>query len=149
MPKHQFHHGMIDASLKAAEAIRDSKLAPELKRHGFTPASMRQQANTLAELHTRVQMAKDDLASAIAALQTEAKDFAQRWSTYSNLVRGLTSDVALRNEHGVGTPGRRKGPAVHRAPRIAKAAPVNGAENESQAVPSTTNGNGAARYGTA
>jgi hypothetical protein len=111
---------MIDDANEAAEALAASSLAAELKRHGFSSSSMRQSAKRLTTLRTRIELAKARLTTALADLHKEGEHFAKRWSKYCNLVRGLTSDVALRNEHGVSTPGRRKTSSLHRGPRLAK-----------------------------
>jgi hypothetical protein len=120
MTRTHFRQNMIDDANKTAEALSDSELADELKRHRFTAASMRKAARRLTMLHTRADVAKGHWVSALAALQAEAHVFAQLWSKFSNLVRGLTPDPALRNELGVSSPGRRKTSSLHRGPRLAK-----------------------------
>jgi hypothetical protein len=123
---------MIDRANQAAEALTDSELADELGRHRFTAASMRRDARRLTSLHTRVQSAKGRLTSALAALRGARRTFGKRWSTYCNFVRGLTANEALRNEHGVSTPGRRKTSSLQRRPRLAKTHADTHATNDVQ-----------------
>ena len=141
MRKKPFHQGMIDDANKAAQALLDSALADELKRQRFTAARMRQAAKRLTHLRTRVELMKAHWASALADLHNAADTFAKQWSRYCNLVRGLTSDVALRNEHGVSTPGRRKTSSLHRGPRLAKTSAQTRATND-VAMPAPTSGSG-------
>ena len=95
-------------------------------------------------LRTRIELARARLATALAELHKEGESFAKRWSKYCNLVRGLTSDDALRNEHGVSTPGRRKTSSLHRGPRLAKTTAQTLPTNDVRASPAS----GVGRTGT-
>ncbi len=106
---------MISDALRAAEKLGSSPLAKALKANGVTPASMTKAAEKLQELVTRAAVAKAAFAEAIAELAKGSKEFATMWSSYSSLVRALTTDVAVRAAHGVASPGRAKGPRFHRA----------------------------------
>jgi hypothetical protein len=87
---------------------------------------MSKSADELQALHTQLQMAKAAVAMASSALQTKGLAFAEVWASYSNSVRALTKDSALRAKHGVKSPGYLKGPAFHRAPKGAKPTTGNG-----------------------
>lgn len=135
MTRKLIKQSMIDDANEAAEILANSALAAELKRHRFTAATMRQYAKRLTMLRTRAQIAKGKWISANAALEAEAQAFAKWWSKYCNLVRGLTADVALRNEHGVSTPGLRKTSSLHRGPRLVKTSANTNAKNDASSTP--------------
>ena len=97
--------------------MRDSPLASKLKAIGFHPASMQQEAEELSALQTRVVSARNAAVQATSELRARAGEFATKYASYCNLVRGLTMDPGLRRKHGVKSPGLRKGPLFHRAPR--------------------------------
>lgn len=77
-----------------------------LKANGFTSATMAKEAKELSDLRTQVQAAKSALVQASAALGARSEEFATLWASYSNLVRALTTDVALRRKHGAEEPRR-------------------------------------------
>ncbi len=106
---------MISDALAPAERLGSSSLAKDLEAQGMTPASMTAAAEKLQELRTRADVAKSAFAEAIAELAKVTKEFVTMWASYSNLIRGLTTDVALRAAHGGSTPGRTKRPRFHRA----------------------------------
>jgi hypothetical protein len=95
---------------------------------------MAKEVKDLSALRTQVRAAKAALAQATAALGARSEEFAKVWASYSNLVRALTTDEALRSKHGVKSPGSRKGPMFRRAKRVgtavapaaAASTPVNG-----------------------
>jgi hypothetical protein len=120
---YKFRKSMVSDALKAADALGSSPVASKLKPHGYTPASMTTDARELTELHIRVLAAKAALVQASAALSARGGEFAQKWASFSNLVRGLTSDEALRNALGVQSPGTRKGPLFRRGPRAKEPEP--------------------------
>ena len=128
---------MIADARKAAEMLGSVALAKKIAAHGFTPASMGAQAKKLSELHTQVQIAKDALARAVADLASAAREFATMWATYSNLVRALTTDVALRQSLGVNSLGFSKKPRFHRASRSAPATPPEPQPTNGAGVPHT------------
>lgn len=112
-----FRMSMVSSALLAEEAMRDTPIAAKLKANGFTPATMAKEAQALSALRTQVQTAKAALVQASAALGARSEEFAKVWASYSNLVRALTTDAALRGKHGVKSPGVRKGPMFKRGKR--------------------------------
>jgi hypothetical protein len=122
----KFRKPMVTAALVASDALGSSPLASKLKPHGYTPASMATEAEELSQLHVQVQAAKAALAQASAALSARAEEFAQKWASFSSLVRGMTSDEALRGALGVKTPSVRKSPFFRRGPRKPKSGVVTG-----------------------
>jgi hypothetical protein len=112
-----FRMSMVTSAQLAAESMRDTPIASKLKANGFTHATMAKEANELSALRTQVQAAKAALVQASAALGARSEEFAAVWASYSNLVRALTTDEALRRKHGVKSPGVRKGPMFRRATR--------------------------------
>jgi hypothetical protein len=123
---------MIADAQKASTAMQSSAFAAKLAANGFTPATMAQEASALTDLHQKAQAAHSAWLQASAALQARAQEFDQLWSSYCNIVRGVTSDTTARKTHGVGSPGVHKGPSFKRGPRkkaanATPAAPVNGA----------------------
>jgi len=120
--KSQFRSEMIVDAQKAATAIKTSTIAKQLKANGFTTATMVQAASDLTDLHAAAEAARSAWLTASAALQTKAQEFELTWSSYCNIVRGVTSNATIRKAHGVPSPGIRKGPAFRRGPRKAAAA---------------------------
>ena len=113
----KFRPSMITLALQAAEAMRDSPLASKLKANGFHAASMQKEAAALSDLHTQAVAARNAAVQATANLSQRAEEFATKYASYCNLVRGLTTDSGLRRKHGVKSPGLRKGPLFRRGPR--------------------------------
>ncbi len=121
--KNAFRMSMVASAQLAEDAMRDTPIASKLKANGFTPATMAKEAQALSTLRTQVQSAKAALVQASAALGARSEEFARMWASYSNLVRALTTDEALRRKHGVKSPGVRKGPMFKRGKR-ASGSPV-------------------------
>ena len=117
--KSQFRSGMIVDAQKAATAMQSSPIAKQLKANGFTTATMAQAASDLTDLHAKAEAARSAWLTASAALQAKAQEFELTWSSYCNIVRGITSDETTRKAHGVSSPGVRKGPSFKRGPRKA------------------------------
>src|SRR6266567_7372562 len=101
MKKYVFRMSMVTSAQLAEQSMRDTPIASKLKANGFTPATMAKEASELSALHTEVQAAKTALVQASAALGARSEKFATLWASYSNLVRALTTDEALRRKHGV------------------------------------------------
>ncbi len=134
----KFSQTMITDARKAAEMLETVPFAAQIEAHGMTPASMTAQAEKLSQAHTQVQLAKDALRRAVADLANAAKEFAAMWATYSNVVRALTTDVALRQSLGVKSlGGSSKKPRRHRASRTAPATPPEPQPTNGTAVPHT------------
>ena len=117
--KNHFSSSMIADAQKASTAMQSSAVAKQLAANGFTPATMAQEASELSDLHAKAEAAHSAWLLASAALQARAQEFDQTWSSYCNIVRGVTSDTTTRTAHGVGSPGIRKGPSFKRGPRKA------------------------------
>ena len=117
MHSSKFRPEMITLALQAAEAMRASPLASKLKANGLHPAIMQTEAEALSALRTAAVVAKNAAVQATADLSARAEEFATRYASYCNLVRGLTTDPGLRRTHGVKSPGVRKGPMFRRGPR--------------------------------
>jgi hypothetical protein len=115
--KNAFRSDMIVDAQKAATAMASSPIAKQLKNNGFTAATMAQAASNLTDLHDKAQAAKSAWLQASAALSTAAESFDQTWSSYCNIVRGVTPNETVRKAHGVPSPGVRKGPTFRRGPR--------------------------------
>jgi hypothetical protein len=116
----KFRMSMISDANKAAAAMPTSSIAAPLQQNGFTAAAMAQAASDLTALHSKASAAHGAWLQASAALAAKAETFDQTWSSYSNIVRGLTTDETTRKTLGVASPGIRKTPAVKRGPRKAK-----------------------------
>ncbi|MGD0529412.1 MAG: hypothetical protein ABSE49_30015 [Polyangiaceae bacterium] len=114
-----FRSSMITDAQKASTAMQTSSIAKQLKSNGFTSATMAKAASDLTDLHAKAEAARSAWLQASAALQTEAQAFDQTWSSYCNIVRGITPDTTVRKAHGVPSPGQRKGPSFKRGPRKA------------------------------
>lgn len=114
----KFRPEMITLLRQAAEAMRDSPLASDLKLHGLDPATMETHAERLSDLRTRAIAARNAAVEATAHLGGYASETAATYARYCHLVRGLTSDPGLRRAHGVKSPGVRKGPMFRRGPRV-------------------------------
>jgi hypothetical protein len=127
--KNQFRSDMVTDAQKAATAMQTSTIAKQLKANGFTAATMTQAASGLTDLHAKAEAARSAWLTASAALQTAAEQFELTWSSYCNIVRGVTSNATVRKAHGVGSPGVHKGPSFKRGPRktAATATPAVGA----------------------
>ena len=127
--KSWFRSSMIVDAQKAATAMQTSAIAKQLKANGFTAATMAKEASDLTSLHAAAEAARSAWLEASAALSAKAQAFDQTWSSYCNIVRGVTSDATTRKAHGVPSPGVRKGPAFKRGPRVtaATATPTVGA----------------------
>jgi hypothetical protein len=138
--KSKFKQSMVSEALKVSEVLGSSPLAPQLGAHGFTPASMANEAKELTQLRTQYLVAKAALAKASGALADRAETFAQFWAAYSNIVRGLTTDEALRKQHGVATLGKQKGPRFHRPPKTASTPTSGGAASGSTGSTGSTSG---------
>ena len=91
--KSQFRSEMIVDAQKAATAIKTSTIAKQLKANGFTTATMVQAASDLTDLHAAAEAARSAWLTASAALQTKAQEFELTWSSYCNIVRGVTSNA--------------------------------------------------------
>jgi hypothetical protein len=120
--KNRFTNRMILDAQKASTAMQSSPIAKQLASNGFTPATMAQEASALTDLHAKAEAAHGAWLQASAELGARAEQFDQVWSSYCNIVRGLTPDTTVRKTHGVSSPGIRKGPAFKRGPRKPKAA---------------------------
>jgi hypothetical protein len=117
MPKKtNFRTSMIADAQKAATGMQSSTIAKQLAANGFTPATMAQEASDLTDLHAKAEAAHGTWLQASAALQARAQQFEQTWSSYCNIVRGITKDAATRKAHGVSSPGVKKGPSFKRGP---------------------------------
>jgi hypothetical protein len=110
----KFRPEMISNLLQAAESMRDSPLASDLKLHGLDPATMAEHAERLCDLRTRATLAREAAVEATQHLGECAREIATTYARYCNLVRGLTTDPGLRRVHGVKSPGIRKGPSFRR-----------------------------------
>ena len=119
--KSKFRMSMITDANKAAAAMPASSIVGPLQSNGFTAAAMAQAASDLTALHAKASAARGAWLQASAALAAKAAQFDQTWSSYANIVRGLTDDETTRKTLGVASPGIRKTPAVKRGPRKAKA----------------------------
>jgi hypothetical protein len=117
-----FRSDMVSDAQKAATAMQTSAIAKQLKANGFTTATMAQAASDLTDLHAKAEAARSAWLTASAALQTKAEEFDLTWSSYCNIVRGVTSNATVRKAHGVASPGIRKGPTFKRGPRKAATA---------------------------
>jgi hypothetical protein len=115
--KNSFRSDMIVEAQKAATAMATSPIAKQLKTNGFTAATMAQAASNLTDLHDKAQAARSAWLQASAALQSAAATFDQTWSSYCNIVRGITPSETVRKAHGVPSPGAHKGPMFRRGPR--------------------------------
>jgi hypothetical protein len=126
--KNHFRSTMITDAQKAATAMQSSAYAKQLAANGFTSKAMAQEASDLTDLHAKAEAARGAWLQASAALQAKAQEFDQLWSSYCNIVRGVTSDTTARKTHGVPSPGIRKGPSFKRGPRkkAATTAPAPG-----------------------
>jgi hypothetical protein len=120
--KNAFRRGMIPDAQKASTAMQTSPIAKQLKSNGFTTATMAAEASALSNLHAAAAAARNAWLQASAALQTKAQSFDEVWSSYCNIVRGVTSDATTRKAHGVSSPGIRKSPTFKRGPRKAASA---------------------------
>ncbi len=109
---------IVAAALEASETLGKSPLAAKLKAHGFTSAQMAKDAQELLKLRAQYDAKKASLAQASEELAQRSDELAKKFASYANLVRGLTQDPGLRAMHGVSSPGIRKGPSFHRAPRV-------------------------------
>ena len=121
--KNRFRSSMVADAQHASTAMQSSAFAKQLAANGFTPATMDQEASAMTDLQAKAQAAHSAWLLASAALQTRAEQFGQLWSSYCNIVRGVTPDTTARKAHGVESPGTHKGPSFKRGPR-AKAAPA-------------------------
>jgi hypothetical protein len=74
-------------------------------------------AQAASDLHAKAEAARSAWLTASAALQAKAQEFEATWSSYCNIVRGVTSSATVRKAHGVPSPGIRKGPTFKRGPR--------------------------------
>jgi hypothetical protein len=110
---------MVTYAQKASTAMQSSTIAKQLKANGFTAATMAQAASDLTDLHAKAEAARSALLTASAALQAKAQEFELTWSSYCNIVRGITPDATVRKAHGVPSPGLKKGPSFKRGPRKA------------------------------
>jgi hypothetical protein len=115
--KNHFRSSMIADAQKAATAMQSSSIAKQLAANGFTSATMTQEAAALTDLHAKAEAAHGAWLQASAALTAKAQEFDQVWSSYCNIVRGITADTTTRKAHGVASPGIRKKPAFKRGPR--------------------------------
>ncbi|HEY1696420.1 MAG TPA: hypothetical protein VGG39_29865 [Polyangiaceae bacterium] len=115
--KTKFRTSMISNSQKAATGMLASPIGPQLQANGFTSATMQQAATDLTSLQSKSAAAHSAWLAASAALSAKAEEFDQTWSSYCNIVRGLTPDTTVRKSHGVPSPGVRKGPTFKRGPR--------------------------------
>ena len=120
--KNGFRNSMIADAQKASTAMHTSTIAKQLKANGFTSATMAAEASAMTDLHATAEAARSAWLQASAALQTKAQSFDDVWSSYCNIVRGVTSDETVRKAHGVASPGVKKGPSFRRGPRKAAAA---------------------------
>lgn len=130
--KSVFRSSMIANATKAAAAMQSSTIAKQLKANGFTAATMSKAASNLTALHDQMETAHNAWLQASAALSAAAQEFEATWSSYCNIVRGITPSAGVRKAHGVPSPGVRKGPQFRRGPRN-KATPAVTA----QAAPAT------------
>ena len=117
MRSSKFRPEMIDLALQAAEAMRDSPLASKLEAIGLHPAVMRREAEALTALHVETIVTRNAAMQATSDLSARAEQFAAKYASYCNFVRGMTNDPGLRRVHGVKSPGVRKGPMFRRGPR--------------------------------
>jgi hypothetical protein len=117
--KTHFRSGMIVDAQKAATAMQSSTIAKQLAANGFTAATMSQAASDLTDLQAKAEAARSAWLLASAALSARAQTFDTSWSSYCNIVRGVTTDEVTRKAHGVPSPGVRKGPSFKRGPRKA------------------------------
>ena len=115
--KTKFRSSMISDAQKAATAMQTSSIAQPLQTNGFTSATMAMAASDLTALQQKAQAARSAWLQASAALSTRAEAFDQTWSSFSNIVRGVTADETVRKAHGVSSPGVKKGPSFRRGPR--------------------------------
>jgi hypothetical protein len=139
MPKNNhFRSSMIADAQKAATAMQSSPLAAKLAAMGFTPATMSQAAATLTDLHAKAEAAHSAWLQASAALGTAAQQFDQTWSSYCNIVRGVTSDATTRKTHGVSSPGLRKTPSYKRPRKEKTATAASSTSTATTATAATT-----------
>ena len=120
--KTHFRSDMIGDAQKAATAMQSSTIGKQLAANGFTAATMSQAASDLTDLQAKAEAARSAWLQASAALSARAQTFDASWSSYCNIVRGVTTDDVTRKAHGVSSPGVKKGPSFKRAPRKAATA---------------------------
>ena len=120
----KFHRSMVTNALVAEEAMRDTPIAAQLAANGFTPDVMAAEAKALSDLRTQVQMAKAAMIQASAALAARSAEFATKYASYTNLVRGFTPDPALRRKHGVKSLGSHSSRSRKRTSTLANATPT-------------------------
>jgi len=137
--KKSFRSSMIADAQKAATAMQSSPLAAKLAAMGFTPATMSQAAATLTDLHAKAEAAHSAWLQASATLAAAAQQFDQTWSSYCNIVRGVTADATTRKAHGVASPGVRKTPAYKRPRKKAAATAAPSVSTATTATAATTN----------
>ena len=135
----KFRPSMITRALQAAEAMRESPIAAQLKINGFHAAVMQEEAEAMTELRTRAVAAWNAALQATADLGERAGEFTKKYASYCYVVRAITTDAAIRRTHGVKSPGVRRGPMFRRGARVENASGVGEGRvtAESQSAPAS------------